>query len=61
MFSALKSFLRREDGAVTVDYMVMCAAITVLCLGALQNVQGGVGNLAHALEQGISTKSISSN
>lgn len=54
MFSVLQKFFAKEDGAVTVDWIVLGAAITWLCLGALQNAQGGVNNLAAALEQGIS-------
>ncbi len=57
MFSALRNFKAVEDGVVTVDWVVLAAAITWLCLGALQTAQGGVDNLASALEQGISVKS----
>lgn len=56
MFSALKMFLAEEDGAVTVDWVVTAAAVTWLCLGALETAKGGVDNLASALEQGISVK-----
>lgn len=58
MFSALQKFIAEEDGAVTVDWVVMAAAVTWLCLGALQTAQGGINNLASALEQGISVKSV---
>ncbi|QFT92992.1 hypothetical protein FIU86_09060 [Roseovarius sp. THAF9] len=56
MFSAFQKFIAEEDGAVTVDWVVMAAAITWLCLGALQSAQSGVDNLASGLEQGISLK-----
>lgn len=56
MFSVLKNFIADEDGAVTVDWVVTAAAVTWLCLGALQTAQNGVDNVASALEQGISVK-----
>lgn len=58
MFSALKNFFAKADGAVTVDWVVICAAITVLCLTAIDHAKGGVDNLAAALEQGISTTAV---
>ncbi|MGK7652936.1 MULTISPECIES: hypothetical protein [unclassified Roseovarius] len=56
MFSALNTFIAEEDGAVTVDWVVTTAAVTWLCLGAIETAKGGVDNLASALEQGISVK-----
>lgn len=57
MFSKLKTFFAKEDGAVTVDWVVLTAAIVGLGIQGVGAVQAGVDNLAHALEQGISTKS----
>ncbi|QFT80956.1 hypothetical protein FIU89_10075 [Roseovarius sp. THAF27] len=57
MFSVFKTFCAEEDGVVTVEWMVIAAAITWMCLGAITYAQSGVNNLARALEQGISVKS----
>ena len=61
MFPSLKTFIAEEDGVVTVEFVVTAAAITWLCLGAISTVQGGVDNLAAALEQGISVKAVEEN
>jgi len=58
MFSKIKKFSAEEAGAVAVEWMVLSAAFVGLCVGAIDTVHGGVNNLASALEQGISTKSV---
>ncbi|MFN3209599.1 MAG: hypothetical protein ACE369_11495 [Roseovarius sp.] len=61
MLAALKEFATRQDGAVTVDWIVVCAAVTMLCLTAIDKAHGSVGNLAAGLEQGISRKAVEDN
>lgn len=42
-----KTFLKDEDGAVTVDWVVLCAAVVALAGAAFYSIQeasGGVGN-----------------
>ena len=58
MFFKLTRFAAQEDGAVTVDWIVLSAAIVGLGLQGVGTVQAGVNNLAQALGQGISTTSL---
>lgn len=47
MFSKLRKFLRREEGAVTVDWVVLTAAVVVLAgvaITSIQTASGGLGN-----------------
>lgn len=47
MRNLLKKFLRGESGAVTVDWVVLTAAVVALAgasIGALQSASGGLGN-----------------
>jgi len=46
MFRMLKTFARKESGAVTVDWVVLTAAVVGLCgaaVIALQDATGGLG------------------
>lgn len=61
MFSALKKFCAEDDGVVTVEWVVIAAAITWLSLAAISSAQSGVNNLAKGLEQGISVKASEGN
>lgn len=42
----IKSFVADEDGAVTVDWVVMTAALVGLCVAVLTSVAGGPANIA---------------
>ncbi|WP_146344444.1 hypothetical protein [Falsiphaeobacter marinintestinus] len=47
MFDKLKKFRRSEDGAVTVDWVVLTAAVVALAgvaIVSLQSASGGLGN-----------------
>lgn len=47
MRTCLNNFFRREDGAVTVDWVVLTAAVVALAGTAyfsIQNASGGVGS-----------------
>ncbi|ROT98974.1 Flp family type IVb pilin [Histidinibacterium lentulum] len=59
MTKFLAKFRRDEDGAVTVDWVVLTAAIVGLGIAVLASVSGGVstmsGNISEELVQDIST------
>ncbi|MBK5945360.1 pilus assembly protein [Rhodobacter veldkampii DSM 11550] len=59
IFRILKRVEREEDGAVTVDWVVLTAAVVGLGIAALNVVRGGVGSLtskiADELENDIIT------
>ena len=47
MLSSFKNFMRKEDGAVTVDWVVLTAAVVALAgvaFTSLQTASGGLGN-----------------
>ncbi len=61
MFKLAKNFKNDESGAVTVDWVVLTAAIVGLGIAVLATVSGGVQNLSGDINkqlsgQGISTK-----
>lgn len=58
MTSFLKKFSRETTGAVTVDWVVLSAAIVGLCVSGIGKLNEGVDNLAVALSQGVETKAI---
>jgi Flp pilus assembly pilin Flp len=47
MLNRIKKFFRKEDGAVTVDWVVITAAVVLLAgvaITSLQTASGGLGN-----------------
>ena len=48
-----KTFLKDEAGAVTVDWVVLTAAIVGLGIAVLASVRGGAVDLADAISEGI--------
>jgi len=46
LFNLIKTFSRDEDGAVTVDWVVLTAAIVGLGIAVLTSVSGGTTSLA---------------
>jgi len=61
MFKLAKNFKNDESGAVTVDWVVLTAAIVGLGIAVMATVSGGVQNLSGDINkqlsgQGISTK-----
>lgn len=46
MFNFIKTFRADEDGAVTVDWVVLTAAIVGLGIAVLSTVSGGADQLA---------------
>lgn len=60
LINALKSFANDESGAVTVDWVVLTAAIVGLGIAVMASVSGGLQDISGDIEtqltdQGIST------
>ncbi len=49
MMNFIKNFRNDEDGAVTVDWVVLTAAIVGLGIAAIASVSGGVSQLGGAI------------
>mgnify|MGYP001801264580 CR=1 FL=1 len=60
MTKLLNKFRRDEDGAVTVDWVVLTAAIVGLGIAILATVSNGVGDLAGAIDTELSNMTIAS-
>jgi len=45
----LKTFARDEDGAVTVDWVVLTAAVCALAVAAIVSIQGSTGSVGTAV------------
>lgn len=58
MTKLLKRFANDDAGAVTVDWMVMCAAIVGLCVTGLGAAQSSVADLAQALSADVTTEEV---
>lgn len=56
----LKSFLIQEDGAVTVDWVVLSAAIVGLGVSAVAAVRTGVGDLGTDIRNSLSNATVAS-
>ena len=48
MLSRIKEFLRGESGAVTVDWVVLTAAVVALAGAAITSIQGGASSVGTA-------------
>ena len=53
LLNIFKSFKNDESGAVTVDWVVLTAAIVGLGLVVMTSVGGGITNLAGDVETGL--------
>ncbi|MDG1802873.1 MAG: hypothetical protein P8H53_10320 [Paracoccaceae bacterium] len=58
MLNFIKNFKNDEDGAVTVDWVVLTAAIVGLGIAVLTSVQGGTTALADKISSELSTMSL---
>ncbi|NBD29956.1 Flp family type IVb pilin [Salibaculum griseiflavum] len=58
MLNFIKNFRRDEDGAVTVDWVVLTAAIVGLGIAVLASVGGGTADLADKIEAQLSAQTI---
>ena len=60
MLNFFKNFRRDEDGAVTVDWVVLTAAIVGLGIAILTTVSGGVKDLAGDIDTELTDMTIAS-
>lgn len=58
MIKFFKNFNKDEDGAVTVDWVVLTAAVVGLGVAGVTTVSGGISSLAGKIETGVSTQSV---
>lgn len=49
MLKMLKTFAHSEDGAVTVDWVVLTAAICALAVAAIVSINGATGSVGTAV------------
>ena len=54
LFANIKNFAADESGAVTVDWVVLTAAIVGLGIAVIASVSDGVGDLAEAISGSLS-------
>ncbi|MEL6203754.1 MAG: hypothetical protein AAFR47_00370 [Pseudomonadota bacterium] len=59
LFDQISNFARDEDGAVTVDWVVLTAAIVGLGIAVLGVVSGGVSTLSNTISTQLSGQTIS--
>jgi len=60
MKSMIKTFIANESGAVTVDWVVLTAAIVGLGLAVISTVRTGVGSLGTDISNSLSSASVAS-
>ncbi|MBY6048157.1 hypothetical protein KUV47_01845 [Vannielia litorea] len=60
LFNLVKNFRNDEDGAVTVDWVVLTAAIVGLGIAVLASVSGGVQTLAGTISGNLAGQTIAS-
>ncbi|WP_380057094.1 hypothetical protein ACFE33_03750 [Falsihalocynthiibacter sp. SS001] len=59
MTNLIKNFVSNESGAVTVDWVVLTAAIVGLGVAVLASVSGGVKSLAGKISSEVSSMTVS--
>ena len=57
MYNFIKNFSNDEDGAVTVDFVVLTAAIVVLGLAVGLAISNGATGLANKIENALDNQS----
>ena len=58
LINLVKNFKRDEDGAVTVDWVVLTAAIVGLGIAVLTSVSGGTTGLADKISSNLAAQTI---
>lgn len=58
MFNRIKSFFRGDDGAVTVDWVVLTAAVVALAGVAITSIQDSTGGVGSGVESYLNNKEI---
>jgi hypothetical protein len=59
LFRISRSFKTAEDGAVTVDWVVLTAAVVGLGVAALAAIRSGTASLTSKINQQLQSQSIS--
>ena len=49
----ISQFIQEDDGAITVDWVVLTAAIVGLGIAVIATVAGGIGDVTDAIEADI--------
>jgi len=58
MIKFIKKFRKEEEGAVTVDWVVLTAAVVGLGVAGVSTVQGGVDTLAASISAGVADETV---
>lgn len=58
LFANIKNFAADESGAVTVDWVVLTAAIVGLGIAVIASVSTGVNNLAESISEAVTDTNI---
>jgi len=58
LFKLMQNFKRDEDGAVTVDWVVLTAAIVGLGIAVLASVSGGTTSLADKISSNLAAQTV---
>ncbi len=58
MINFIKNFSADEDGAVTVDWVVLTAAVVGLGVAGVATVRGSVETLAAKIETGVNATAV---
>ena len=61
MLNYIKTFTAAEDGAVTVDWVVLTAALVGLGLAVMGVVSGGIGTMSENISTTLSERAIDCN
>ncbi|GGG82244.1 hypothetical protein GCM10011415_34890 [Salipiger pallidus] len=55
MLNFIKNFRNEEDGAVTVDWVVLTAAVVAMAIGALSTIDTAASDMIADISTGITT------
>ena len=58
LFNKIGSFRKGQDGVVTVDWVVLTAAVVGLGIAAMAVVRGGVQDLSESIFKGVTATTI---
>ncbi|MFD1157166.1 Flp family type IVb pilin [Roseovarius aestuarii] len=58
MIKFFKNFNKDEDGAVTVDWVVLTAAVVGLGVAGVATVSDGISSLATKIETGVKAQTV---
>lgn len=58
MWERVQKAIRDEDGAVTVDWVVLCAAVVGLAGATIASLHGPTGDVSSALNNSLSSSTV---